>query len=137
MTAHVANANNGATNPSVHKINWKRLRLLLRKTWGINVSVHRLRTGDVRTKVLEDTSLSSTDSITEPVVKNNDTTKGHKALVVSSRGQYEIREDFPVPNIGEHEVLIRSRYVGLNPIDWKSVEYNFCLPSFPWVRGIF
>ncbi|KAH8883614.1 GroES-like protein [Thozetella sp. PMI_491] len=31
--------------------------------------------------------------------------------------------------------MIRSRYVGLNPIDWKSVDYNFCLPAFPWVTG--
>jgi hypothetical protein len=21
----------------------------------------------------------------------------------------------------------------LNPIDWKSVDWNFCLPAFPWV----
>lgn len=25
--------------------------------------------------------------------------------------------------------------MGLNPIDFKSVDYNFCLPAFPWVTG--
>lgn len=58
-----------------------------------------------------------------------------KALVVARKGQYEIRHDFPIPVLGDTEVMIRSHYVGLNPIDWKSVDYNFCLPDFPWVRA--
>ncbi len=56
-----------------------------------------------------------------------------KAFVVAGKGEYAIRSDFPVPALGDNEVMIRSRYVGLNPIDWKSVDYNFCLPEFPWV----
>ncbi len=56
-----------------------------------------------------------------------------KALVVARKGEYEIRHDFPIPALGDNEVMIRSHYVGLNPIDWKSVDYNFCLPEFPWV----
>ncbi|TVY90942.1 G patch domain-containing protein, partial [Lachnellula willkommii] len=35
----------------------------------------------------------------------------------------------------EHEVVISNRATGLNPIDYKSVDYNFCLPEFPWVTG--
>jgi NADPH:quinone reductase-like Zn-dependent oxidoreductase len=31
--------------------------------------------------------------------------------------------------------MIKPHAVGLNPIDWKSVSYNFCLPSFPWITG--
>ncbi|OTA90375.1 hypothetical protein M434DRAFT_43596, partial [Hypoxylon sp. CO27-5] len=58
-----------------------------------------------------------------------------KALVVARKGEYEIRHDFPMPEVGDDEIMIRSRYVGLNPIDWKSVDYNFCLPEFPWVTG--
>lgn len=34
-----------------------------------------------------------------------------------------------------NEVIIRTKAVGLNPIDWKSVDYNFCMPSFPWIGG--
>ncbi|KAB5549630.1 hypothetical protein GE09DRAFT_1223451 [Coniochaeta sp. 2T2.1] len=26
-------------------------------------------------------------------------------------------------------------HTSLNHIDWKSVEYNFCLPELPWVTG--
>lgn len=56
-----------------------------------------------------------------------------KALVIARKGEYEIRHDFPMHTVGEDEIMIRSHYVGLNPIDWKSVDYNFCLPEFPWV----
>ncbi|KAK2755567.1 hypothetical protein FQN54_006507 [Arachnomyces sp. PD_36] len=35
----------------------------------------------------------------------------------------------------DDEVMIRNCAVGLNPIDWKSVDYNFCIPEFPWVTG--
>lgn len=45
-------------------------------------------------------------------------------------------DDHPVPElVHEKEVVIRNYAVGLNPIDWKSVDYNFCLPAFPWVTG--
>jgi NADPH:quinone reductase-like Zn-dependent oxidoreductase len=57
-----------------------------------------------------------------------------RALVVARKGEYEIRDDYGVPELeNEDEIMIRSCAVGLNPIDWKSVSYNFCLPQFPWV----
>lgn len=69
-----------------------------------------------------------------PLPSSTEPCRVHKALVVSRKGEYEIRDDFPVPELlGEDEVMIRTVAVGLNPIDWKSVDYNFCLPVFPWV----
>jgi hypothetical protein len=57
-----------------------------------------------------------------------------RALVVARKGGYELRDDYAVPQLeNEDEIMIRSCAVGLNPIDWKSVSYNFCLPQFPWV----
>lgn len=57
-----------------------------------------------------------------------------RALTVARKGEYEIVDDFPCHAFeNEDEVLIRSVVVGLNPIDWKSVSFNFCLPAFPWV----
>lgn len=57
-----------------------------------------------------------------------------KALTVPQAFQYEIRHDFPIPEIIEDdEIMIRGRAVGLNPIDFMTVDHNFCLPSFPWV----
>ncbi|OCT44054.1 oxidoreductase, zinc-binding dehydrogenase family [Cladophialophora carrionii] len=59
-----------------------------------------------------------------------------RALVVAQTGVYELRDTHAVPELeNDTEVLIQARAVGLNPIDWKSVAYNFCLPSFPWITG--
>jgi hypothetical protein len=58
------------------------------------------------------------------------------ALVVTSDRSYRLDTKFAVPqDVEPNEVIIRSRAVGLNHIDWKSVEYNFCLPELPWITG--
>ncbi|KAK3046900.1 hypothetical protein LTR09_011651 [Extremus antarcticus] len=58
------------------------------------------------------------------------------ALCVVAKHTYGIAADIPYPSIDtSDEVLIRTHAVGLNPIDWKSVDYNFCMPSFPWIGG--
>lgn len=64
------------------------------------------------------------------------TPRVNRALAVVAKREYAIVEDYPYPSIShDREVIISSRAVGLNPIDWKSVDYNFCLPAFPWVTG--
>jgi NADPH:quinone reductase-like Zn-dependent oxidoreductase len=40
-----------------------------------------------------------------------------------------------MPICGPDEVILRNQAVGLNPIDWKSVAFNFCMPEFPWING--
>ena len=59
-----------------------------------------------------------------------------KALIVVQKGEYELIDTHAFPILmNEEEVVIRNLATGLNPIDWKSVDYNFCLPAFPWVTG--
>jgi len=61
--------------------------------------------------------------------------KSNRALVVASKGTYGFA-DQPFPTLAhDKEVIISNRATGLNPIDYKSVDYNFCLPEFPWVTG--
>ncbi|EXJ88129.1 hypothetical protein A1O1_05057 [Capronia coronata CBS 617.96] len=59
----------------------------------------------------------------------------HDALVVTSRGRYELIKVATQETLESSDVLISTRAVGLNPIDWKSVDFGFCLPEFPWVTG--
>ncbi|KAL3425335.1 zinc-binding dehydrogenase [Phlyctema vagabunda] len=60
----------------------------------------------------------------------------HRALRIVEKGTYALDDALPIPEFqGEEEVMIRNYATGLNPIDWKSVDYNFCLPEFPWVTG--
>jgi NADPH:quinone reductase-like Zn-dependent oxidoreductase len=59
-----------------------------------------------------------------------------RALLVVDEGTYELSASHPVPRLlSDNEVIIATHAVGLNPIDWKSVAYNFCLPAFPWITG--
>ena len=75
------------------------------------------------------------------LVKNSLTTKVaavHSALRVVRNGVYELSHTCPIPEfMADDEVMIRNHATGLNPIDWKSVDFNFCLPEFPWVRTSF
>lgn len=60
----------------------------------------------------------------------------NRALAVVGKKEYAVLETYPYPILHhEREVVISTRAVGLNPIDWKSVDYNFCLPKLPWVTG--
>ncbi|KFA55434.1 hypothetical protein S40293_08907 [Stachybotrys chartarum IBT 40293] len=81
-------------------------------------------------------SATSTSQISDDTTSTSEIKpKTHRALVVAKKGEYEVRDDFPMPFVGEDDVMINCKYVGLNPIDWKSVEYNFCIVAFPWVTG--
>lgn len=58
-----------------------------------------------------------------------------QALVVAAKNTYALIDDHPIPIVSQNEVLIKNHAVGINHIDWMSVDYNFCLPEFPWVTG--
>ncbi|KAI1626683.1 chaperonin 10-like protein [Exophiala viscosa] len=69
-------------------------------------------------------------------VKRASTPTTQKALIVVRKGEYELIDHHAFPTLrSEEEVVIRNLATGLNPIDWKTVDYNFCLPAFPWVTG--
>ncbi|KZT41733.1 oxidoreductase [Sistotremastrum suecicum HHB10207 ss-3] len=57
-------------------------------------------------------------------------------LLRAPRQPYEFVENWPRPQIeSENEVLIRIKAIGLNPVDWKSADYNFALPTLPAING--
>lgn len=64
-----------------------------------------------------------------------------EALLVRSCHQgwersFELHHDWPRPALqAPDEILIRNVAVGLNPVDWKSVAYNFGIQNCPWVLG--
>ncbi|KAI1767351.1 GroES-like protein [Hypoxylon sp. FL1150] len=117
----------------VGRNSWKTVRTLLRRIRTKSSSADRPRSNV--TKDATKDSATTTDESANVSVAEFNIPDIQKALVVARRGEYEIRHDFPMPAVGDDEIMIRSHYVGLNPIDWKSVDYNFCLPEFPWVTG--
>ncbi|GAA5933161.1 zinc-binding alcohol dehydrogenase family protein [Sporobolomyces koalae] len=56
-------------------------------------------------------------------------------LVHGPRQAYQL-ESTPIPTLNsDDEVLVRVEAVGLNPVDYKSVLYNFALPVLPALNG--
>ncbi|KAF2808487.1 GroES-like protein [Mytilinidion resinicola] len=117
----------------IRTTSWQSIRGLLKKA-----RRHRAKRSSTTITVGEKKDVQY-DSAVEIVESPNKTEyphlQFHKALVVAEKGQYEVRHSHPVPHLDDDEVMIRNHCVGLNPIDWKSVDYNFCLPKFPWVTG--
>lgn len=81
--------------------------------------------------------LASHTSITTSLTDSNLS----DALLVRSCSQgwslsFELSPTQPIPRPSHpDEILIRNEAVGLNPVDWKSVSYNFGIPAFPWILG--
>jgi NADPH:quinone reductase-like Zn-dependent oxidoreductase len=77
---------------------------------------------------------SATESATLNSTTHADRQPPHQALLVNRDYQYELTETSR-PRLGPHEIIIRTKAIGLNPIDWKTLAYKFCMPSLPWING--
>ncbi|KAM0748093.1 GroES-like protein [Meredithblackwellia eburnea MCA 4105] len=67
---------------------------------------------------------------------DNLSTKQRALLLRAPKQRYELVHDHPLPALkAAHEVLIRIEAIGLNPIDWKSADFGFGLPTLPAVNG--
>ncbi|KAF1925019.1 GroES-like protein [Didymella exigua CBS 183.55] len=57
-------------------------------------------------------------------------------LLHAIRQPYEVASDHAVPEIqNDTELLVKVTAAGLNPIDWKSPDFNFGVPVFPFISG--
>lgn len=103
----------------------KTLRALLRRlrTGALSKSNKRISQSKVAA-----TQIPAPASEKEPavaIITTLDTPKTQRALTVPRKGEYEVSEDYPIPqDLGENEVLLKTRFVGLNPIDWKTVSFS-------------
>lgn len=123
----------GSCFGGVREGSWRRA---LRQCWGeiIGKTYHSADTSQgEKVVVIESTSVLPRQVSEETLVKKDIAV--YSALQVVRKGIYELSNSCPCPEFrGDEEVMIRNYATGLNPIDWKSVDYNFCLPEFPWVR---
>lgn len=58
-------------------------------------------------------------------------------LLLHGPGQrYRLEKAHDIPELkSDQEILVQVVAIGLNPVDWKGPDYNFGLPSFPWING--
>ncbi|KAF2198713.1 GroES-like protein [Delitschia confertaspora ATCC 74209] len=63
----------------------------------------------------------------------------HKQTVLllhAPREPYQLTSDYELPTIkNDDELLVRVRAAGLNPIDWKAPDFNFGIPTLPYISG--
>ena len=78
-----------------------------------------------------------TDTRDATTVLPKSPTTPSKALIIESKHTYKLTDAWEQPRLNDdpHSVKIRVVAVGLNTIDYKSVDYNFNLPQFPWTIG--
>ncbi|KAH8732118.1 chaperonin 10-like protein [Phaeosphaeriaceae sp. PMI808] len=57
-------------------------------------------------------------------------------LLHAIRQPYQVEEGYDVPKTqSDSELLVKVEAVGLNPIDWKAPDFNFGIPTLPYVPG--
>ncbi|OHE93819.1 alcohol dehydrogenase GroES-like domain-containing protein [Colletotrichum orchidophilum] len=57
-------------------------------------------------------------------------------ILHAAKQPYETAEGYQVPEIqDEQEVLVKTEHIGLNPIDWKAPDFNFAIPTLPYISG--
>ncbi|KJR89785.1 uncharacterized protein SPSK_06171 [Sporothrix schenckii 1099-18] len=57
-------------------------------------------------------------------------------LLHGPRQPYHVTHDYAVPQLHhDREILVRTAVIGLNPIDWKSPDFNFAIPELPYIAG--
>ncbi|THW77476.1 GroES-like protein [Aureobasidium pullulans] len=58
------------------------------------------------------------------------------ALLHAARERLVYTQDYPVPlPKTDDELVVEIRAIGLNPVDWKSIDYNFAIPQLPYIAG--
>ncbi|CAK7897337.1 hypothetical protein CAAN1_03S07668 [[Candida] anglica] len=58
-----------------------------------------------------------------------------QALLITAFHEPLAVQSIPIPVLGDHDVLVQNKVVGLNPIDWKGKKYRFGVYNFPWING--
>ncbi|OCL14778.1 GroES-like protein [Glonium stellatum] len=57
-------------------------------------------------------------------------------LLPAIRQPYQLNTKYAIPNVEhDHELLVKVSAIGLNPIDWKAPDFNFGIPTLPYISG--
>lgn len=55
--------------------------------------------------------------------------------VIDFKEPLKVVLDHPIPKLGDYDILVNNKAIGLNPIDWKGKKYGFGIYHFPWING--
>lgn len=115
-----------------HRRFWSIWRSQSDRPAGITASNEQEKPGIVASATAENDQAHALKSGLSPPLPER-----QQVLVLQALKQpYESQSDYPIPQTqGDHELLIRTSVIGLNPIDWKSVDYGFGIPQLPYLAG--
>lgn len=57
------------------------------------------------------------------------------AVVITSFDEPFTLKEIKIPELKDDEILVKNKFVGLNPVDWKGLKFKFGIYSFPWIQG--
>lgn len=69
----------------------------------------------------------------QDLVSNN--TNQSALAVINYNKPLKVVLDHPIPKLGDYDILVNNKAIGLNPIDWKGKKYGFGIYHFPWING--
>lgn len=77
------------------------------------------------------------DTAGAEIINREQLPRTQKALLLHAiREAFVLTEHHEAPQIRHpHELIVKIQAIGLNPIDWKSVDYGFAIPQLPYVAG--
>ncbi|KAI9736597.1 MAG: hypothetical protein M1834_000800 [Cirrosporium novae-zelandiae] len=77
------------------------------------------------------------ETFTEAKTTVSATTQQQNVLLLHGPKQrYSLTTGYQIPDVqSDDEMLVKVHIIGLNPIDWKSAEFGFGLPSLPCIAG--
>lgn len=100
------------------------------------LSISSTDSEDLGDKLDQISSDEDSSSEQQPNSKRLKRSTSQTAVVIKSFDEdFIIDENYPIPELGDFEILIENKYIGLNPIDWKGKKYKFGIYSFPWIQG--
>ncbi|KAM0352358.1 hypothetical protein ACHAPU_002023 [Fusarium lateritium] len=81
-------------------------------------------------------NLTAQDQLSEPEHQPAIPSSQSVLLLHAIRQPYQVSSGYAVPEIKhDHELLVRTDTIGLNPIDWKAPDYGFAIPELPYISG--
>ncbi|KAJ8114822.1 hypothetical protein OPT61_g3384 [Boeremia exigua] len=85
---------------------------------------------------IDNTAIKIQDQFQRNTVEETHPERQSALLLHAIRQPYAVAIDYAVPEIQDDtELLVKVTAAGLNPIDWKSPDFNFGVPVFPFISG--
>ncbi len=97
--------------------------------------IHQTKKQKVEQEPKQEKKLKTVEE-TKPTSTSLKRSDSQTAVVINSFDEdFTIDHNYPIPELGDYEILIENKYIGLNPVDWKGKKYKFGIYSFPWIQG--